>query len=190
VETWSIAHAKLQTFCADFWPDAASCRRLLADTGVSEANISFDEPPLLRWFSILRQLMKLNDGSMGRLVTTLLADYPENDALRTVCAPWIAASPAGIPGASFNLAPVPEGVALVQKFIPAPSVEVPIGVPVVAPMESAEEAALMVARMDTLWAAMIEQERRMAELEAWARAYPFLPPVAGMTEQMPKTEGK
>lgn len=135
----------------------------------------------MRWLSILRELMRKNDGSMGRLVSVLIRQYPDNQQLLAVCAPWIASKPArsmeegGDPSISTvaEQSPiVPKGAVLVKKFE-----KEPLPVPVVAPPDFTDEAPLLVARVDTLWEAMVDTERRMVDLEQWkATLFAGLPP--------------
>lgn len=128
------------------------------------------EPSIMRWLSIIRELMRKNDGSMGRLVVVLMKQYPDNKSLRDVCAPWIPASPAKDTTAPAVAPDLPPGAVLVKKFEdekPLPKQKV---VPVVAPVDFADEAELVVPRVDTLWEAMIEMERRMVEMEQWRSA--------------------
>lgn len=169
METFSQSHKNLQMFCADFWPSQADCELILGDVGVDSKRINMAEPSIMRWLSIIRELMRKNDGSMAQLVIVLMRQYPENKSLAAVCAPWIPATPAkSSPNTSVPSAPdtvVPAGAVLAKKFEPELAV-----VPVVAPVDFAEEAALVVPRIDTLWEAMIDMERRMVEMEQWRSA--------------------
>lgn len=136
-----------------------------------------DEPSIMRWLSIIRELMRKDDGSMARLVVVLIKQYPQNKALQAVCAPWIPATPArtdpvqSVPPDSpvkseplkpELVAPVPTGAVLVKKFVAESK-----PVPVVVPADFADEAGMAVARIDTLWAAMIDVEQRLANIEGW-----------------------
>lgn len=181
METFSQSHKKLQVFCADFWPSADDCSLILADVGIDSARINLSEPSIMRWLSIIRELMRRNDGSMGVLVVVLMKQYPDNKALRDVCSPWIPATPAkdtsdAVPAGTV---PVPAGAVLVKKFEdeaspdpksnPKPDPKTKL-VPVVTPVDFAEEAELVVPRIDTLWAAMVDMEQRMVEMEQWRKA--------------------
>lgn len=177
MESFSVAHKNLQMFCADFWDDPASCVVILNEIGISPSAVDMTPPAIMRWYSIIRHLMRLNDGSMGRLVVALMNQYPANDALRSVCAPWIPATPAKItqPGAGASAAPesedvpepiaLPKGTVLVEKFkgkqTPQPTV-----VPVVVPADFADEADAVVPKIETLWATVVEQDKRIVRLEA------------------------
>lgn len=169
MESWSVSHKALQLFCAGFWETADDCQLILDEIGISGSRINLSEPSIMRWLSIIRELMRKNDGSMGRLVTVLIKQYPDNQQLRTVCAPWIPANPA-MPVQSMQPEQpddVPAGAVLVKKFV---NDHPPV--PVVAPPDFADEAGLIVPRVDTLWEAMVETNRRLNELERrWAELY-------------------
>lgn len=200
MESWSVAHKNLQIFCADFWSTAEDCTVILNEVGVTSIRIRMNEPSIARWYSILIELMRMNDGSMGRLVTVLISKYPQNDALRSVCAPWIPDRPAtlqqGLPPPVMPAPVIPEKV--------APPLEIPVGavlvkeftteaeskpkpklppVPVVAPSDFADEAGLVVPRIDTLWEAMIDTNRRLTEMEKWrASLFAVQPPAVKRDE--------
>lgn len=176
MEIFSKSHRDLQMFCADFWPSAADCQLILTDVGIESGRINMDEPSIMRWLSIIRELMRKDDGSMARLVVVLMKQYPDNKALAAVCAPWTPAVPAR---SALIEAPMPDepnipaGAVLVKKFDKKDTpVAAPVGtkpasdpVPVVVPPDFADEATLVVPRLDTLWEAMIDTERRLVELE-------------------------
>lgn len=183
MEVFSQSHKNLQMFCADFWPSQADCELILGDVGIDSTRINMAEPSIMRWLSIIRELMRKNDGSMGRLAIVLMKQYPENKSLAAVCAPWIPANPAkSSPNTSAlpvvdsaapepSVPPVPPGAVLVKKFETEPkSKPKPELVPVVAPVDFADEAELVVPRIDTLWEAMVDMERRMVEMEQWRNA--------------------
>lgn len=176
-------------FCADFWEDPASCVVILNEIGVSPSAVDMTPPAIMRWYSIIRHLMRLDDGSMGRLVVALMNQYPSNDALRSVCSPWIPSQPMTRPAASNAhpaepqvAAPVvlPPGSVLVEEFKgagapdkkPKAKAEPEKLIPVVVPVDFAEEADAVVPKMETLWATVIEQDRRIKELERrWTELY-------------------
>lgn len=170
MEIFSKSHKALQIFCAGFWDTAADCELILGDVGIDSTRINLAEPSLMRWYSIIRELIRKNDGSMAVLVDVLMKQYPENKSLSAVCAPWIPSQPAkSAPVESATpeapLAPsasVPTGAVLVKKFETKPEL-----VPVVAPLDFAEEAEEVIPRIETLWAAMIDVEQRLVELEQW-----------------------
>lgn len=218
MESWSIAHKNLQIFCADFWPSPDDCAAILEEIGISSNRINMSEPSIMRWLSIIKELMRKNDGSMAKLVVALVRQYPNNSALLAVCAPWIPSLPARstvgehMPTPAIVTTELPPGAVLVQKFEPGfdlppePKPEVPLGPkvapntdgktavkpelkpegkaevksdskpdpkpapdpvpsPVAAPPDSDEDLSLLVARVDTLWAAMVDTEQRVVELE-------------------------
>lgn len=175
MEVFSQSHKNLQMFCADFWTTAEDCQLILSDVGVDSKRINLAEPAIMRWYSIIRELMRKNDGSMARLVVVLMKQYPENQALRDVCAPWIPATPAKTSSVDVD-ATLPPGAVLVKKFEaesgPEPKTKpkpepAPKLVPVAVPEDFAEDAPLTVARIDTLWAAMVDTENRLREIEEW-----------------------
>lgn len=139
-------------FCADFWDEPAQCIVILDAIGISPSSVDMTPPAIMRWYSIIRHLMRLDDGSMGRLVIVLMTEYPNNDALRTVCAPWIPALPSQIQ-------------VLPQKRL---TVEDDL-VPVVVPIDFADEADTVVPKMDTLWSTVVEVNKRLILLEATVR---------------------
>ena len=152
MESFSQSHKNLQMLCADFWPSAEDCQLILNDIGLTSVRINMAEPSIMRWLSIINELRRRDDGSMGRLVVVLLRQYPENQQLRDVCAPWTPAAPAheATIAAPTGFVPGKKGDAPEK---PAPDVE------------DIEEDALIVPRIDTLWDAMIDIEKRMIELE-------------------------
>lgn len=150
MEMWSVSHRNLQIFCADFWPSADDCQLILDEIGVNSIRINLSEPAIMRWLSIIRELMRKNDGSMSRLVLALMKQYPDNKQLAAVSAPWIPAAPVK---------------AMTGDVVAMPPPPTPELVALVAPAEDAEEAQLIVPRLDTLWEAMVDQERRLDELE-------------------------
>lgn len=168
MEQFSVAHKALQVFCADFWPSAEDCSLILGDIGIESARINLGEPSIMRWLSIINELRRRDDGSLGRLVVVLMDQYPENQALRAVCAPWIPANPAKTTQdkPDVPVAPVPAGAVLVKKFTPEPKAAVePKVVPLVAPADFADDAELVVPKIDTLWDAVVDMEQRYVELE-------------------------
>lgn len=154
MESWSVAHKALQIFCAGFWETAEDCQLILDEIGISSGRISLSEPSVMRWYRIILELMRRNDGSMARLVQALMRDYPDNKDLAAVCAPWIPAQPA--------------------KTLPP--AEPPELVPVVVPADFADDAPLTIARLDTLWEAMVDVERRLVEIEQWRNPPPTKQP--------------
>lgn len=77
------------------------------------SQINFEEPPALRWQSVINEAEKQN--TMTKLVPVLLARYPENAQLKSACAPFGAAEPVR---AAPQVAPVviPPGAVLVKKY--------------------------------------------------------------------------
>lgn len=198
MESFSVAHRNLQMFCADFWEDPAACVVILTEIGISPSAVDMTPPAIMRWYSIIRHLMRLDDGSMGRLVVVLMNQYPANDALRAVCSPWIPSRPMTRPSSHQVEEPakavepleLPPGTVLVEEFTgdDAPAKKGKSGpkgspepkpepfktelVPVVVPVDFADEADAVIPKMETLWATVIEQDRRIKELERrWTELY-------------------
>lgn len=176
METFSLSHRRLQIFCAGFWETAEDCQLILNDIGADNTRISLSEPSIQRWFRIINELIRKDDGSMARLVIVLMRDYPNNKALRDVCAPWIPASPMQAPPAD-KPAPIPVGAVLVKEFVedeldalPSPakkkakhvtSEEV---IPLVASADFADEADLVIPKIQTLWDAMTSTGEQMQKI--------------------------
>ncbi len=94
MESWSKAHTNLQELCAQFWPSAEDCLQILAEMQITSTRINMQEPSRMRWLSMIREFMRKDDGSMGRLVKILMGYYPDNHELANVCAPWVLEAPA------------------------------------------------------------------------------------------------
>jgi hypothetical protein len=155
MEEFSQSHRTFQVFCAKFWQNADQCKMLLDEAGVPTGFIDYDEPSIMRWFSIINEMIRLGDDSMMRFVAVLMSKYPDNTRLAAVCAPWTPVAPATI-GDS--------GAVLVKKFETEPPVKTLV--PLVTVPDFAGEASLVVPRVNTLWEAVAQFEKRFAELEA------------------------
>jgi hypothetical protein len=104
----NVTHKRLRDVAAYLWPDARDCRRLVADSLIDSSRINWDEPPNLRWQSVIIECDKQN--TLHKLVPVLLRDYSSNTQLQEACAPWLtsaaqtpakkkAATPAKVPSA-------------------------------------------------------------------------------------------
>lgn len=121
---------------------------LVANSGMDASQINFEEPPALRWQSVINEAEK--QGTLHKLVPVLLARYPENRQLIAACAPWEAADP---------VQTVPNQK---QK---TPAVEL---VPLIVPKEFADIAYEdTVATIASLRMSIASQEKRLADLESW-----------------------
>lgn len=85
----TIARKHLRDIAAALWPDARDARRVVTDAQIDPSRITWDEPSISRWQSILDEAEK--QAAMQNLVAFLLAEYPHNAFLREVCAPWLGA---------------------------------------------------------------------------------------------------
>lgn len=141
------------------------------------SSLDFDEPPALRWQSVISEAEKQN--AMGKLVPVLLARYPDNSQLKAACLPFTAADPISAPPSQAKGAPaIPPGSVLVPKFEASatPSPEPPPIPPsagsgnTAAPAEpialSDDEAA---ATIISLRLVAVEVERRLRRIENWQK---------------------
>lgn len=83
----NVLHKRLRDICAYLWEDSRDCRRLVADSLINSDRINWDEPPSLRWQSVILECEK--QGTLYKLCPILLAEYPENTRLREAVAPWM-----------------------------------------------------------------------------------------------------
>lgn len=180
MEKFTQSYRNLQIFASELWDTAFACQRIIEEAGATTLRINMSEPSIQRWFYVLDELRKLDDGSMGRLVQVMMKEYPENSELKNACAPWIPAAPA----TSTFYQDKPR-----EPSAPMPPPLVPV-VPVVVPVDFAEDADLIVPRLETLWQAVREQAERIADndarlkqqevwlvnMDAWARGYPYSKP--------------
>lgn len=84
---WDIVlHKRLQVVCAYLWPDPRDCQRLVQDSMIDSSRISWEEPPFLRWQSVIMEADK--QGTLSRLCDVLIREYPENKELKLACSPW------------------------------------------------------------------------------------------------------
>lgn len=160
---WTLAHRRLQEACIYLFPEPRDCRVLVSDCGMDASQINFEEPPALRWQSVINEAEKQN--AMGKLVPTLLARYPDNAQLIAACKPFEAADPVAAPPVTKPKTEptVPKGAVLVKKFEPETK-----SVPLQAPEETAtiviDDAEATIASLRLAAAA---QEKRLVELEQW-----------------------
>lgn len=178
MEKFTQSYRNLQIFASELWDTAFACQRIIEEAGATTLRINMSEPSIQRWFYVLDELRKLDDGSMARLVLVMIKEYPNNNDLLAVCAPWIPAAPAT---SQFY----PEKDRANGPPMPPPP-PVPV-VPVVVPVDFAEDADLIVPRLETLWQAVREQAEKiahqeerlkqqetwLANMDTWARSYPF-----------------
>lgn len=157
---WTLAHRRLQEAAIYLWPNARDCRVLVTESGMDASNLDFDEPPALRWQSVISEAEKQN--AMQKLVPVMLARYPDNSQLKSACAPFAAAEPVSAPETARatsppqdkSAVPVPPGAVLVPEFGHAASASteqvapdaafaaVPAAVPTAVPVAAPTAAAL------------------------------------------------
>ena len=131
------------------WPKVNDCRILVSDSGIDASQIDWDEPPSLRWQSVLFEAEK--QGSLHILVPVLLARYAGNKQLQEACAPWM-----------------PNGESTERGEKAAVMMEPVKLVPVIVPEEFAELAAdNTVATIDSLRMVVVQQQRQIDEILAW-----------------------
>lgn len=154
-----------------FWPDSRDARLLVNDAGMDGSRITWDEPPALRWQSIISEAEKQN--TLQKLVPILLARYPDNAQLQNACNPFEAAEPIkAIPSTTEGAGTqVPDGAVLVKKFeadAKAESSPLQAGTPshLMPVTLELDEAA---ATIGSLRMVAIETERRLTALEEWRK---------------------
>lgn len=60
---------------------------MVADALIDSSRVNWDEPPALRWQSVILECEKQN--TLTRLVPVLLKEYPDNKQLFEACLPWL-----------------------------------------------------------------------------------------------------
>ena len=158
---WTLAHSNLQKACIYLFPDPRDCRLLVTESGMDASQINFEEPPALRWQSVINEAEKQN--TMGKLVPVLLSRYPENKQLQAACLPFEAAEPIlAVPQKRRDApAPIPPEAVLVKKFVKD---DAPVDPSQSLDPISADEQAAIIASLRMVAA---ETERRLRELEDW-----------------------
>jgi len=133
-------HKKLRDVASYLWPDSRDCRRLVADSLIDATRINWDEPPNLRWQSVILEAEKQN--TLYRLVPVLLKEYPENRELIAACAPWVV---------------VPEDLSAKKKKV----------VPVNVAEEFADTVEEMPVTLESIRADLTIMSKELAELKRW-----------------------
>lgn len=193
---WAKIHTNLQNVCIQLWPAPSDCRNLVTEAGVDASRVTFDEPPSLRWESVIMQCE--NQRSLNKLTPVLLARYPNNPELQAAVAPWIrgnppeasvstkpngSVTPAGdekttvevvavSPTTTATISETPGTSTTVVRTVKVPGTEVEVEmVPVLVPAEYAEAAQVsIVATITSLRQAVADHERIINELLAWRSA--------------------
>lgn len=154
VVAWdNVLHKRLRDICAYLWEDSRDCRRLVADSLIDSSRINWDEPPSLRWQSVILECEK--QGTLYKLCPVLLAEYPENTHLREAVAPWITtfsgASPSGDKKTKEEPVKEPE-----KKKVP---IEIPI--------EYADLAEEIPITLESIRADLTYISKSVSELKRW-----------------------
>lgn len=159
----NVLHKRLRDICAYLWEDSRDCRRLVAESLIDSSRINWDEPPTLRWQSVIMECEK--QGTLHKLCPILLLEYPENTHLREAVAPWLP----NVSGASPDIALVPP----VGVPVPEPPVKgkekAADKVPVKVDPLYADDAAEIFVTMESIRADMAFMSRQLAELRRWRK---------------------
>lgn len=176
-----MSHRRLQEACIYLFPDPRDCRLLVANSGMDASQITFDEPPALRWQSVINEGEKQN--TLHKLVPVLLSRYPNNSQLVAACAPWEAADPV----VAEDEAPKTE---VPKEVAPTADHEIPLAivtetpttittttqrkksavelVPLQVPADLVDSAYVdSVATVASLRIIVVDLEKRLADIEAW-----------------------
>lgn len=152
------------------------------------SRMTFDEPPALRWESVILQGDKQR--SLDKLAPVLLSRYPNNPNLQEAVAPWIHGNPEevvdrqGIKSSSSvarygagqaeaipeQVAPIPVVPLIIRQQIPGTAIEVEM-VPVLVPRDMQDDATVaLLATINSLRRTIAQHEKDIAELVAWRSA--------------------
>lgn len=156
---WSVSHLNLQKACVYLFPEPRDARLLVSESGMDASRVNFEEPPELRWQSIILEAEKQN--TLYLLVPVLLAKYPQNEQLKSACAPFELAEPIKADVRKENK-PIPKPVAQVLVEPEMVPMEVPRDI---ADDELGDPAATIV----SLRMIASSQEKRISQLEKWRR---------------------
>lgn len=147
----NVLHKRLRDICAYLWEDSRDCRRLVADSLIDSSRINWDEPPSLRWQSVILECEK--QGTLYKLCPVLLAEYPENTHLREAVAPWMVNSSGGAAKDTEIKEPKPK----------APEVKIPVEVPA----EYMDEIDEIPITLQSIRADLAYLAKDIAELKRW-----------------------
>lgn len=157
-----VLHKRLRDICAYLWEDARDCRRLVADAVIESGKIVFDEPPMLRWQSVIMECEK--QGTLPKLCSVLLAEYPENTKLLEAISPWMPNISGGPPDQAKEPPPpaapppAPPPVATIAPVLPISIVPQP-----------SEEFDELVVTIESMRADMAHLMQQVEELRRWRR---------------------
>lgn len=142
----NVLHKRLRDICAYLWEDSRDCRRLVADSLIDSTRINWDEPPSLRWQSVILECEK--QGTLYKLCPVLLAEYPENTHLREAVAPWMIAS---------------SGEASKVPLVKQPEIKVAVEVP----LEYLDEVDEIPITLQSIRADLAYIAKDVAEIKRW-----------------------
>lgn len=150
----NVLHKRLRDICAYLWEDSRDCRRLVADSLIDSSRINWDEPPSLRWQSVILECEK--QGTLYKLCPVLLAEYPLNTHLREAVAPWME-NTSGAPEVKVPevKAPKPKSKPRVKK------------IPVVVPIEYEDLVEEIPITLQSIRADLAYIAKDVAELKRW-----------------------
>lgn len=153
----NVLHKRLRDICAYLWDDSRDCRRLVADSLINSARINWDEPPSLRWQSVILECEK--QGTLYKLCPILLAEYPQNTHLREAVAPWMENTSGGA-------TPITE-IKVPEVKAPEKVKEPEVKVPIVVPVEFADEVDEIPITLQSIRADLAYLAKDIAELKRW-----------------------
>lgn len=154
----NVLHKRLRDICAYLWEDSRDCRRLVADSLIDSTRINWDEPPSLRWQSVILECEK--QGTLYKLCPVLLSEYPENTHLREAVAPWMPDSSGDSPVEDKKRKAEPEKKP--EKKEPEPK-----KVPVEIPIEYADLADEIPITLESIRADLAYLSKSVDELKRW-----------------------
>lgn len=152
-----ILHKRLRDICAYLWEDARDCRRLVSEAQIDSSKIVFEEPPMLRWQSVIMECEK--QGTLTKLCPILLQEYPANTKLVEAVSPWMPNVSGGAPE------PVPE---------PVPKEKPVEKVPIVVDPKYADDAEGIFVTMESMRSDLAMMARQLGELRRWRKEIAML----------------
>lgn len=147
----NVLHKRLRDICAYLWEDSRDCRRLVADSLIDSSRINWDEPPSLRWQSVILECEK--QGTLYKLCPVLLAEYPENTHLREAVAPWMENKSGG--------------AAEKTPEVKTPEVKAPVQIPAALVDEFSDEIDEIPVTLQSMRADLAYLSKDIQELKRW-----------------------
>lgn len=154
-----ILHKRLRDICAYLWEDARDCRRLVSEAQIDSTKIIFEEPPMLRWQSVIMECEK--QGTLSKLCPILLQEYPANTKLVEAVSPWMP----NISGGAPQPQPEPESKAKGKAIEKVPIIVDPI---------YADDAESIFVTMESIRSDMTTMTRQLDELRRWRKEIAML----------------